>query len=60
MNTLSTDIDQLLDKYKYVFSPELGTLKGIYANLTLKPNAEPNLDLCPMHCVMLLKEIWNV
>ena len=43
INTLSTDIDQLLDKYKDVFSPELGTLKGIYAKLTLKPNADPKI-----------------
>ena len=26
----STEIDQLLDKYKDVFSPELGTLKDTY------------------------------
>ena len=43
INTLSTDIDQLLDKYKDVFSPELGTLRGVYAKLTLQPNAEPKI-----------------
>jgi len=41
VNTLLTDVDQLLDQYKDVFSSELGTLKGIYAKLTLKPDAKP-------------------
>jgi len=42
----STHCQQTLTNYwtntKIVFSSELGTLKGIYAKLILKPDAEPN------------------
>ena len=43
----STEIGQLLDKYKNVFSPELGTLKGTIAelcvNLKLKQNSSSHV-----------------
>lgn len=43
----STEIDQLLDKYKDVISPELGTLKGntakLCVNLKLKQNSSSHI-----------------
>ena len=45
---LSTGLDSLLQKYKEIFKDELGTLKGVYAKLVVKPGATPkffNLNL---------------
>lgn len=38
---LSTGLDGLLQKYKDIFKDELGTLKGVYAKLVIKPDATP-------------------
>jgi len=38
---LSTGVDGLLQQYQEIFKDELGTLKGIYAKLTVKPEATP-------------------
>ena len=38
---VSTEIDDVIAKYKEVFAPELGTLKGITAKLQIKSEAEP-------------------
>ena len=38
---LSTGPDGLLQKYKDVFKDELGTLKGVYAKLVIKPDTTP-------------------
>lgn len=36
-----TAVDDLVNKYSDVFSPELGTLKGVKAKLTVKEGAQP-------------------
>ena len=38
---LSAELDSLLQKYNKIFKEELGTLKGVYAKLVVKPDNTP-------------------
>ena len=41
IKAISTGLDSLLDQYHSLFTDELGTMKGITAKLSVKPEAKP-------------------
>jgi len=40
---VNTELNALLKKYIEIFKDELGTLKGVYAKLIVKPDAVPKI-----------------
>jgi len=52
---MNTELNALLEKYKEIFKDELGTLKGVYAKLIVKPDTVPKI-FKPLSVPYSLKE----